>query len=63
MFTNYKDMHLEAKAFPEIFPYGSGSWNWKHTRLTLLEYTKNRILDLDSRFRRHYFFCFFEWDR
>ena len=58
----YADPHLEAKAWPDLFPYGSGSWRTGLT-LNLTEYTKHRLLNYDPRWRRHPSWAFFCYDR
>ena len=60
--THYSDPHLEAKAWPNLFPYGNGSWA-PHSELSQLEYVKLRLLNIDPRWRMENNFAFFWYDR
>ena len=61
--TGMKDFNADAKAFPELFCYGYGSYHWKFSRLSLMQHVRSRLLDLDSRFRRHNLYAFFQQDQ
>ena len=58
----YADQKLEAKIFPNLFPYGMGSWkaaSW----LKYSEYVKKRLLNMDGRFRHDRLWSFYMLDR
>ena len=46
------DLMLEAKAYPHLFPNGTGSFNdpQRSTKLSLREYIVHRLLESDERF-------------
>lgn len=50
--VTYQDPNLEAKAWPYLFPYGTGSWAYGLS-LTPTEYCKLRLLNYDNRWRKN----------
>lgn len=62
MLVTYNDKYLEAKAFPELFPYGIGSW-YHGCGLTIGNYVKHRLLSYNERFRRNNKWSYFMFDR
>lgn len=62
MYITYDDKNLEAKIFPELFPYGNGSWN-RECGISIGNYIKQRLLFIDNRFRNSYNWSYFMFDR
>ena len=60
--VTYLDCNLEAKAWPHLFPYGTGSWAYG-LGLTPTEYCKLRLLNYDNRWRKDPQWAFFWFDR
>jgi ATP-dependent DNA helicase PIF1 len=61
-YVTYDDKNLEAKVFPNLFPYGIGAYGLRGP-LTRNDYTYWHLLCPDSRFRRFTQFGFFETHR
>jgi hypothetical protein len=59
---HYGNPDLEAMAWPVDFPAGEGSYNPNST-LSIMDWIKMRLLNLDQRFRRNRQMMFFEVDR
>lgn len=59
---SYSDPDLEAKIWPHLFPYGTGSYRFR-SDLDYAEYVKFRLLYPDSRFRDDINYSFFMYDR
>lgn len=58
----YSDPNLEAKAWPHLFPYGCGSWNYGQG-IGMTDYCKHRLLNYDNRWRSDPHWSFFWYDR
>ena len=64
--VTYSDPNLEAKIFPQLFPYGLGSWKRstaKGSAFTIGAYHKHRLLHADRRWANDRFYPFFAFDR
>ncbi len=57
------DAHLDAKAFVQWHPYGTGSLRCEDHGTSMAEYQKNRLLSLQHDFRRSPVWSFFQLDR
>ena len=60
---SYKDLHLEAKLFPHLFPYGKGSWRRELNALTIGAYHKMRLNNVDRRWANDRYYLYFTFDR
>lgn len=60
--VSYSDPNLEAKRWPQLFPYGKGSWR-RNSSLKQQTYVKHRLFAIDARFRNCNEFMFFWYDR
>lgn len=60
--VTYHDSNLEAKAWPHLFPYGTGSWA-SGLGLSPTGYCKLRLLNYSNRWRKDPQCAFFWFDR
>lgn len=60
--VTYHDSNLEAKAWPHLFPYGTGSWD-SGLGLSPTGYCKLRLLNYSNRWRKDPQWAFFWFDR
>ena len=60
--VSYNDPYLEAKLWPQLFPFGNGGW-FHSSLLKAGEYLKHRLLNFDSRWRKDESFSFHWYDR
>ena len=56
------DPHLDAKVFPIVHPYGTGSVNAEGTSVQPQRVCRNRLLSLQSFFRRSSRYAFWQLD-
>jgi hypothetical protein len=67
--VSFGDRDLEAKIFPDLYPYGTGSYHldvfhqYKKTCMTPAHYFRARLRCVDHRWRRSYFWPFFQFDQ
>ena len=57
------DRHCDAKLFPHMHPWGSGSLRADETSGGMQQYIKNRLLSLDHIFRRSAVWSFWQLER
>ncbi|CAF0707230.1 unnamed protein product, partial [Brachionus calyciflorus] len=57
------DSDVEPKLFPHLFPYGTGYYIRNSSSVTLAQYFRNRLLNVDPRWREDKFYLFYAYDR